>query len=98
MGYAGHQFRSIGGNSFGHCKNLDYCAVRHPWRARAWANRSHRDGSNAMDANINNRRLVDETGLIPTPGGELAARIRIMAAAAAARLHGAELTRAELGC
>jgi ATP-binding cassette, subfamily B, bacterial HlyB/CyaB len=38
---------------------------------------------------------VDE-GKVPTPGGDLAIQIRIMAIAAAARFHGAELARGDL--
>ena len=37
-----------------------------------------------------------EEGLLPTPGGEVAIQIRLMAIAAAARFHGAELERTDL--
>jgi ATP-binding cassette, subfamily B, bacterial HlyB/CyaB len=37
-----------------------------------------------------------EQDLIPTPGGDLAVKIRLMAIAAAARFHGAELDQADL--
>ena len=36
--------------------------------------------------------------LVPTPGGRLAAQIRVMAVAAAAHFHGAELAQTDLRC
>jgi subfamily B ATP-binding cassette protein HlyB/CyaB len=50
-----------------------------------------------MDAIIDTTtRLTQDEGLIPTPGGRLATQIRVMAIAAAAHFHGAELAQTEL--
>src|ERR1700733_7779986 len=46
-------------------------------------------------SNESNLEAVDQ-GKVPTPGGEVAIQIRLMAIAAAARFHGAELHRSDL--
>ena len=46
-------------------------------------------------SNKSNLEAVDQ-GKVPTPGGEVAIQIRLMAIAAAARFHGAELHRSDL--
>jgi ATP-binding cassette, subfamily B, bacterial HlyB/CyaB len=50
-----------------------------------------------MEAIVDSSNLSPgEQDLIPRPGGDLAVKIRLMAIAAAARFHGAELDQADL--
>src|ERR1700730_8214846 len=59
--------------------------------------RLRRLGSTAMDTVSNNSGLMAADQIkVPTPGGEVAIKIRLMAIAAAARFHGAELHQSDL--